>query len=479
MANLKISQLTATTQNTIGSWVVINNSGETTSNKSQLEYVLGLTKGSGISSMKSADFLTDIPSVASSNYSIVLGNAASGTTAPSQVVIGNGAYSVSEGTVVIGKNAHDQGTGRDHGIAIGTDAEIYQPRAISIGKNSGAVTDAISIGTDGRAIANTSIAIGASTVVAGDFGVGIGYDIFQDRTNATVIGTSSYVSGADSTVVGAQSKLGQTGGDSERSTIVGVSNDIQGPNDNMVAIGYDNTLTGQGSVSIGSNFTIAAPFGIGIGGSGDSALGSASDYSVIIGGSGNTYASEIGVGNISIGSFNNSSPYPSTRNVLIGGSGNTINSVGGVCRNNVALGLLGRSIASSLTDTTLVENFINFGTYLSAYETITATTVTLDVSIQDHFNIVATNSASTYNIVVNPIYDGNIGREITLYIEYVSGATINFNAFGSGTWKWDQNFAGNPPTFSATTGNTSRTILKFASWDNDDWYEVSRSVNME
>jgi hypothetical protein len=479
MANLKISQLTATTQNTIGSWVVINNSGETTSNKSQLEYVLGLTKGSGTSSIKSADFLTDTPSVASSNYSIVLGNAASGTTAPSQVIIGNGAYSVSENSIVIGKNAHDQGTGRDDGIAIGTDAEIYQPRAISIGKNAAGVTDCVTLGTDGRAIGTASIAIGASTIVAGSFGTGIGYQIFQDRDNASVIGAQSYVSGLNSTVVGASNGLGQTGGDSENSTIVGVSNAIQGPNDNMVAIGYDNTLSGEGCVAIGTDYTIAATNGIAIGGSGNSALGNTSDYSVLIGGSGNTYDSQIGLANISIGSFNNYHPYPSTRNVFIGGSGMTVNGSGGVCRNNVALGLLGRNIASSLVDTTLVENFINFGTYTSGYEIITATTISLDVSIQDHFNIVATNSGSTYDITVNPTYDGNISRELSLYIEYVSGATINFNAFGSGDWRWDKNFGGTPPTFSATTGNTSRTILKFASWDLDDWYEVSRSVNME
>lgn len=479
MANLKISQLTATTQNTIGSWVIINNSGETTSNKSQLEYVLGLTKGAGNFSMKSNDFLTELPSVADTAYSIALGNGASATTAPSIVAIGNGAYSVSENCVVIGKNAHDQGTGRDDGIAIGTDAEIYQPRAISIGKNSAAVTDSISIGTDGRAIGTATIAIGQSTVVAGNNGVGIGYDIFQDRDNASVIGASSYVSGADSTVVGAQSKLGQSGGDSERSTIVGASNDILGPNDDMVIVGVNNNLSGQGSISVGNNYTIDAPFGIAIGGTGGSALGSASAYSVLIGSSGNTYDSQIGVGNVVISSFNNYHPYPSNRNVIIGGSGNTVNASAGVCRNNVALGLLGRSIGSNLEDTTLVENFVNFGTYLSSYDTYTATTINLEVKNQDHFNILATTSGATYNIAVNPTYDGNIGREMTLYIEYLDGATINFNASGSGTWVFDKNFGGTAPTFSAITATISRTILKFASWDSDDWYEVSRSVNMQ
>lgn len=479
MANLKISQLTAVTENTIGSWVVINNSGETTSNKSQLEYVLGMTKGTGNSSIKSNDFLTELPSVSDTDYSIALGNGASATTAPSQIIIGNGAYGQSENIICIGKNAHDQGTGRNDGIAIGTDAEVYQERAISIGKNAAGVSDAITIGTDGRAIATSSIAIGQSTVVAGQYGTGIGYDIFQDRDNASVIGAQSYVSGADSTVVGANSKLGQSGGDSERSTIVGASNDIAGPNDNMVVVGYNNELSGEGSISIGNGFTIAAPFGIGIGGGGGSALGDSSAYGVIIGGSGNTIASQIGVGNLLIGSFDNSYPYPANRLVMIGGSGNTVNASAGVCRNNVALGLRDRNILASFEDTTLVENFINYGTFLSSYDTLTGTTVTIDYRSQDQFNILATSSGSTYTVGIDPPFTDNIGREITLFIEYRDGATINFSSIGGSDWRWDQNYGGTQPTFSATTGNISRTILKFASWDNDDWFEVSRSVNME
>lgn len=476
MANLKISQLTATTTNTIGSWVVINNSGETTSNKSQLEYVLGMTKGTGVSSIKSADFLTEKPSIADTAYSIALGNGASATTAPSIVAIGNGAYSVSENCIVIGKNAHDQGTGRDDGIAIGTDAEIYQSRAISIGKNAAGVTDAITIGTDGRAIANTSIAIGASTVVAGDYGVGIGYDIFQDRTGASVIGSYSYVSGADSTVVGAQSKLGQTGGDSERSTIVGAESDIQGPGDNMVAVGYNNSLSGgDGSVAIGTNYTISAPYSIGIGGAGGNMLGNTSPYSIFIGGSGHTFASQFGQGSIKIGGFNDDYPYPVARgNVFIGGSGNTYNASAGLGQGNVFLGLSGRSIGGG-SNVTYMENSYVFGSVTQGFTTYTGSTVTINLETQGYVEVSALSTGTTYNIDISPV-PNNIGRQLTLFVEYVSGATINFVSGGSVQWRWNASLG--TPVFSATTGQTTRSILVLSSWDGNDMWEVSRSMNM-
>lgn len=476
MANLKISQLTAVTENTIGSWVVINDSGETTSNKSQLINVLGLTNGSGVSSLKSADFLTTNPSVADTANSIALGNGASATTAPSQVVIGTGAYGVSENLIVIGKNAHDQGTGRNDGIAIGTDAEVYQARAISIGKNAAAVTDSIAIGTDGRAIATSSIAIGQSTVVAGDYGVGIGYDIFQDRPNASVIGYQSYVSGADSTVVGAQTGVGQNGGDSERSTAVGVSIDIQGPGDNMVAVGYNHTLSGgDGAVAIGTNYSIASPYGIGIGGAGGSMLGNNSAYGIVIGGSGNTFSQELGIGNIKIGGFNDSYPYqPARGNVWIGGSGNTYNSAAGLGQGNVFLGLSGRSIGGG-TNNTFVENLTVYGNFQQAFTTYTGSTIEIDIATVGYAEISALDSGTTYNIAIDPV-PSNIGRQLTLFVEYVSGATVNFVGSGSVQWRW--NAGAGTPVFSATTGQVTRSIIVVNTWDGNDVYEVSRSMNM-
>lgn len=475
MANLKISQLTATTQNTIGSWVVINNSGETTSNKSQLEYVLGMTKGAGNSSIKSNDFLTEKPSIANTAYSIALGNGASATTGPSQVIIGNSAYGQSENVIAIGKNAHDQGTGRDDGIAIGTDAEIYQPRAIAIGKNAAAVTDSITLGTDGRAIATSSIAIGQSTVVAGTYGVGIGYDIFQDRDNASVIGAQSYVSGADSTVVGANSKLGQTGGDSDRSTIVGVSNDIQGPGDDMVAVGYDNTLTATGAIAVGNNYTIGGTYSIGIGGVGGSMLGSSSPYSILMGGSGNTYSVQFGQGNIKIGGFNDSYPYtPQRGNIWIGGSGNTYNALNGLGQNNVFLGLKGQSI-NNAENTTFVENLVVYGSQTNGFTTYTGTSISIDLADSGFVEVSALDSGSTYTISVSPA-PNNIGRTLELFIEYVSGATVNFDGSGLVQWRWNPQYG--TPVFSATTGQVTRSIIVLNTWDGSDMWEVSRSMNM-
>lgn len=467
MANLKISQLTATTTNTIGSWVVINNSGETTSNKSQLEYVLGMTKGAGASSIKSANFLTQNPSVADTAYSIALGNGASATTAPSIIAIGNGAYSVSENCIVIGKNAHDQGIGRDNGIAIGTDAEIFQPRAISIGKNAGGVTDAITIGTDGRAIANTSIAIGASTVVAGDYGVGIGYDIFQDRANASVIGSQSYVSGLNSTVVGAANLLGQSGGDSEDSTIIGVSNEIYGPYDKCIAIGYNNRTQSDGVTVISS---------AGIGNTGEL---QGSNASTIIGSSGMTISNTLGTNNIVVGGLNNTISNGLINSGIFGGVGNTFTG-GGSYKNNFAFGLSGRTVPGVVENTTIVENLQIYGNLNQFYTTYSASTIDIDIKSVGYANIEATQSGTTYNINVTPDPVDNIGRQLTLFVEWKSGATVNFVSGGNVQWKWNTLWGGSAPVFSATTsGATSRSIIVLSSWDNSDMWEVSRSMNME
>jgi len=455
MSSLKISQLTATTTNTIGSWVIVNNSGETVSNKSQLEYVLGLTKGSGISSIKSNDFLTDLPSEASTDYSIALGNGASASTAPSIVAIGNGAYSVSENCVVIGKNAHDQGTGRDDGIAIGTDAEIYQARAISIGKDAAGVTDAISIGTSSRGIGTATICIGASTTVAGNNGVGIGYDIFQDRDNASVVGAQSYVSGANSTVVGASNGLGQNGGDSENSVVVGVSNQIYGPFDKAIAIGYGNTIKSDGTIVISS--------------AGISGLEN-SNNSTVIGTSGFTVSSNFGSNNVMIGGLSNTVSNPLTKTTIIGGESNNFNSVGGDFTNVVALGLSGRTL-NPISATTLVESLYVFGTIRQNFQTyIDAGQIDINPGQQGFIEVVA--SGGTYDLNITPA-PNDIGDTISLFITYTSGATINFVGGGNVQWRFNENIA---PTFSAAT--TSRSILVFNTWDGNDMWEVSRSMNM-
>jgi hypothetical protein len=490
MANLKISQLTATTTNDIGSWVVINNSGETTSNKSQLEYVLGLTKGSGNSSIKSNDFLTDLPSESSSDYSIALGNGASASTAPSIVAIGNGAYAVSENCVVIGKNAHDQGTGRDDGIAIGTDAEIYQARAISIGKNAAGVTDAITIGTNGRAIGTNCVAIGSDTVIAGNEGVGIGKGTFQADSFGTVIGNSSLVWGNNSVTIGYNSKTGNSNGTASANSVTIGSESTIGDGTNAmqdcVNIGYNNDLLkGDRQIVIGTNNVVSSTGTIIITNDGLSTAGNLenSNEAIIIGGSGLTFTSSttrFGSGNIKIGGIDENFTFtPGANNTFIGGKDNNWNPGGGFGQFNVFLGISGRTITAPSSNTTYVEKLNVFRQISQGFTTYTGTSIQIDVSEVGYANVNALSSGSTYTISVEPA-PNQIGTTLTLFVEYQDGATIAFNPAGSVQWRWDQSiYGGAEPSFSATTGNVSRSIIVLNTWDGNDMWEVSRSMNME
>jgi hypothetical protein len=460
MANIKISALPSQTANTINSWLVINDSGETTTYKTQLIYSLGLTNGTGNSSIKSNSFLTALPTEASSDYVVVLGNGASANTAPSQVIIGNGAYGRSEGVVCIGKNAHDQGTGRDHGIAIGTDAEIYQPGAISIGYNAAGVQDSITIGKDGRGIGNNAVCIGYSTFVAGNEGLAIGYDCFQDRVNASVIGASSYVSGTNSTIVGADNGIGETGGDADNSTVIGVSNQIYGPSHNSIAIGYNNRIESSGMTVISSAQ---------IGNTGELQN---SHNSIVIGTNNLNIVGELGSDVVMIGGVDTTVSADISNCVSIGGSGNTLNSSSGTFNNNVLIGLQNRTPASSKNNTGFFENLFVYG-QIEQQETIipaSQTTVDIDISTQGVVELTATGG--TYNIDIDPV-TSNIGLELTLMIHYYSAATINFVSAGNTQWKWG-NGAG-APVFS---GNNNYNILVFRAWDGNDLYEQSRSMWM-
>lgn len=313
MANLKISQLTATTNNSIGSYLVINNSGETITNKSQLEYVLGLTKGTGTNSMKSNDFLTANPSIASTDSSIVLGNGASATTANEQIILGKGAYGQSIGVIAIGTNAHDQGTNRDYGIAIGYNAEIYQSGAIVIGKDAGAVQNGFAIGNTARAIGTDTIAIGNTTTVAGLYGLGIGGSVFSDKNKNTAIGYDVYSDGENSTAIGADHILGQSGGFTNYSHTFGYKNTISDGAQNSVVIGTEITNRSNGTIAISNELVD---------------LGTDSQNSVFIMGTGHTINTRIGRSGVYIGGFSQTITNPGVGSFIYGGSGTTNSSTG-------------------------------------------------------------------------------------------------------------------------------------------------------
>ncbi len=311
MSNLKISQLTGTTTNSIESWLIINNSGETVSNKSQLEYVLGMTKGSGTNSIKSNDFLTASGSTADGNNSISIGNG-SDSTGESGIAIGQQSYAARERDIAIGLRANtDLGESQD-GIAIGTDARVVRDYGIAIGYDSVALTDGIAIGRSTRPIGDNCTAIGASNVAAGNGGFSIGYNIFSDRTNAGAIGAVLYVDGENSIALGSTNDIGKSGGQCDNSVSIGSNNQILGGARNQINIGSNIISRSQGSIVI-SNQTVD--------------LGSSANNAIFISATGNTVNTKVGAESVVVGGRNTINN-PGDFILVLGGTGNTIDSSG-------------------------------------------------------------------------------------------------------------------------------------------------------
>lgn len=462
MSNLKISQLTATTTNTIGSWVIVNNSGETVSNKSELEYVLGLTIGSAGNSIRSNDFLTTSGGTASGPDSIAIGNGATALDDQS-IAIGRQAYAARERDIAIGFGANTDLTESQDGVAIGTDARVVRDYGIAIGYDAIALTDGIAIGRSTRPIGDTCTAIGKQNVAAGNRGYAIGASIFADRDDAGAIGSTLYVDGANSIALGSNNNIGQTGGQCASSVNIGYNNDIES-GDEQIVIGSNATSKAKGSINISA------------GGN----LRTSDYYSLLIGGSGNTYSSGsvgLGAGNIKIGGFDDEFLFtPDKGNVFIGGFDNTYNTASSLGRGNVFLNISGRTIGG-FTGTTVVENLYLYGNIRQAFETYTGTTIDIDVSNQGYVEVSALNSGSTYDIEIIPS-PNSIGNQLTLFIEWKSGATINFVASGNVQWRFG-NGAGTPVFSASTSTAVSRSILVFNTWNGNDMWEVSRSMNME
>jgi hypothetical protein len=465
MSSLKISQLTATTTNTIGSWVIVNNSGETTSNKSELEYVLGLSIGSGADSIRSNDLLTTSGGTASGPDSIAIGNGATALDDQS-IAIGRQAYAARERDIAIGYGANTDLTESQDGVAIGTDARVVRDYGIAIGYDAIALTDGIAIGRSTRPIGDTCTAIGRQNVAAGNRGYAIGASIFADRDDAGAIGSTLYVDGANSIAVGSNNNIGQTGGQCANSVNIGYNNDIE---------------TGDNQIVIGSNAISKAKNTINISSGGE--LRTTDFYSLLIGGSGNTYAGGsvgLGEGNIKIGGFNDNFLFtPPRLNVFIGGSGNTYNAGAALGLNNVFLGLTGKT-TPAISNHTLVENLFVYGQAIYSPIAFTDAGSCIFNPTRNHYvNVTATGG--TYNITSNVNPEGP-QQQIVFYIEYFSGATVNFtDGTGFITWRWNKDiYGGNAPVFSASTAGTpSRSIITVATWDNEDYFEVSRSMNME
>lgn len=425
MANIKISALPTTGVSTTNDFFVIDDAALTTTSKIQLKDFVGLIKGSGTDSMVSAPFLTSgFPATGTGDSSITLGFGASGTST-NGIAIGRGAEATSPNAIAIGTEAYNgnRDGGRDRYIAIG-----FQARAVS---------DTFALGTRASAAGSDVIALGRDSQGTGNGQISIGADAKGDGTNLI--------------------SLGKDNGGSN----INMNNSI------MIGSGIRIADNVERSIVIGTGRSLRAP----------------DSDSILIGGSGSTYAGGsvgLGNGNIKIGGFDDNFLFtPQRGNVFIGGSGNTYNTNAALGLNNVSLGLSGRT-TPALTNHTLVENLYTFGNH--TFETLAFTqsgNCIFNPSRNHKVNVTATGG--TYDITsnVNPV---GPGQQVVFYIEYFSGATVNFtDGTGFINWRWNKDiYAGAAPVFSASTSGTpSYSIITVSTWDNDDYWEVSRSMNME
>ena len=116
---------------------------------------VGLVSGTGTDSIRSSNNLTTTPANAYGQYSIVLGEAASGDNRT--IVLGKNATAPGDDGISIGNGATANGA---RAIAIGEATIISGNNAIALGYQSAANTDSIAIGTGASVSSINSIAIG-------------------------------------------------------------------------------------------------------------------------------------------------------------------------------------------------------------------------------------------------------------------------------------------------------------------------------
>ena len=459
----KISALPLTGSSTADDYIVSNNSGETLTSKIQLKNVVGLTQGTGSNTIKSADYLTSVPNHTDGADSVIIGSGNSGYTgADRNVIIGFNSFTNSVDGVYIGNNAKDQGSGRDRAVVIGLNSEAYQQEAVQIGYDNAGVSQTVGIGVNNRPIGSSCIGLGYSNVVAGNEGICIGYDNFEDRPWSLALGYQNYVDGQYDIAIGSENR---TDSNVPGKIAIGYSNLVDTA-EKQIVIGYNNSSQSTGNVILSN---------------GAASLNTTSPWNVYIGSSGNTQINtSVKTGNGWWNTFDNTTSFGMNYCHFLGGSGNTTNLGGGAMENNIFLGLRGRTIVAGSTNTTYTENHHVFRQQSFATTGFTDSgNCYFDVNNNHYVNITATGGTYDISSFTNP--EGP-SKQVVLYIEYFSGATINFtDATGFINWRWDRNtYGGSAPVFSATTaGIPSRSIITIATWDNEDFFEVSRSMNME
>ena len=267
MANVTIPNLGQVTAATSLDYLVITDSGETTTSKiTKADFIAGvdtagLVSGTGSNSMRSSDDLTSNPSTAQYGYSIVLGD--------------NATDAGSAGGIAIGRNSSAGGNIRT-GVAIGYNTAANS-NGTYVGWNGSANGDgAQAFGLLNTASAESALALGVLASASGRWGIAAGRDVSstgqrqvaigQGNTitngsalggngegNAVLAGYSNNISstGQVNTIVGGRSN--QISGTTSGATIVGMISHTYTPYDdtayveNIHIIGTEskNTITGQ------------------------------------------------------------------------------------------------------------------------------------------------------------------------------------------------------------------------------------------
>lgn len=186
MANVKISALPSTTTTTVNDYLVKNNSGETTTNKVLISNVLGLTKGSGADSIKSASFLSTTPAT---------------STGQSSVAIGDDSEANADYATAYGYRAEVFDAIRVYGTAVGSYSRVAQYSS-AFGYNSQGL-GAYSTGLGGgQATGGSDIAIGRSAISQGQGSVAMGYGAAATGNRSISIGQASVADLNDAVALG-------------------------------------------------------------------------------------------------------------------------------------------------------------------------------------------------------------------------------------------------------------------------------------
>jgi len=173
MANLKISQLPSTTTTTTDDYFVKNNSTETTTNKVKVVDTIGLTKGSGANSIKSASFLSSTPATSTGNGS---------------VAIGNDAEANADYTTAIGERAECFDSVRVNSTALGAFNRVAQYSTAVGNSNIGVGAASTAVGKSNQASGGSDVAIGDSNQTQGTGSIAIGKGNIVTHNYAACIG---------------------------------------------------------------------------------------------------------------------------------------------------------------------------------------------------------------------------------------------------------------------------------------------------